>query len=69
VTLTLPNIAAGYRISGANEASITIVDDESTLPVVSLTSNETIASEPSDAATLTLTRTGSTAAELVVSLT
>ena len=68
VTLTLPNIAAGYRISGANEASITIVDDESTLPVVSLTSNETIASEPSDAATLTLTRTGSTAAELIVSL-
>lgn len=68
-TLTLANVNLGFRVSGANTATVVITDDESTLPVVSLTSTDTWASEPSNGASLLLTRTGSTAAALSVNLT
>lgn len=66
--MTVPNTAAGYRVSGPNEAIITITDDESTQPVVSLTAVDTLASEPSDGASFLLTRTGDASAALTVNL-
>lgn len=68
-TMTLANVVLGYRVSGSNQATVQITDDESALSVVSLTSVETWAAEPSDGASLLVTRTGSTAAALTVNLT
>ena len=59
-------IAAGtYTVGSPNAATVTIADDE---PAVTLTATDAAASENGDTGTITVSRTGSTAAALSVNL-
>lgn len=66
-TVTLDLVPqASYVIDGSASATITIEDNDSTLPSVTLLTQDGDASEVGDTATLLVSRTGSTIAPLVV---
>ena len=62
-TVTATLNSGAYGISGLSGASITITDDE---PFLSIIANDPVAREGSDDGAFTLSRTGSTAADLTV---
>jgi hypothetical protein len=58
--------SAGFLIAGPQSATITIHDDDTTLPRLSITTPDQYAHESGDPGQIVVTRTGSTAAALTV---
>ncbi len=66
VTLTA---GTGYTVGSPSSGTVTIADDESPSPTVSILATDPNAAEPSDPGTFTVTRSASSTSSLVVSYT
>jgi hypothetical protein len=65
VHLTISSNAA-YTIGSPSNATVTITDDDVTIPVVTITATDASAGEPSNNGSFTVSRTGDTAGNLLV---